>query len=888
MKILNVIKERYKNPLSSFSISVLLFLLLCIAKGIHPFGEKSILQVDLFHQYAPFHEELRSRILNGQSIIYSWEGGLGKVFFTQLAYYTASPLSFLVLLFPSGMLPNFILLLVVIKLSFAAFTFTWFLENHFEKRDRFVVLWGLLYAFSAFMMAYYWNVMWLDNLALFPLVATGIDNLLRKKDGRLYLVSLAISIICNFYIAFLVCVGSVLYFVVRALCTYEIKKDCKTLCRMCMHYVGLSAVAGGIAMFLVIPSALALAQTVAGNTTVPTFGIYRNVWQMFESHLMGAVPQVLVSNEQPANVYCGLVPLILAPYFFLNKEIGRRKKVLYGGVMLFLILCCVIKPLDYLIHGAHFPANLPHRFMFIYIFFLLFIAYYGWLHLSDVPKKEIIFATITWVIVLLVSECIIVPLNKNLSPLFTSREITCNILLMALYAVLLLRCRTEIKVKGAAGLLAILMLAECFYSGYNGFVKSTNYQSYVNNQEPTLALIKELDEEENGNFYRMEFRRLMTVNDAALFHYRGLSAFSSMTPGGISRLMEKLGFSAASNSYRYYDPTPLLDAIFNIRYIIEKTDDGNGGMKNPYYKYRTEFQNIELYENERALDIGYMVSSDILDWKTTDSMPFDVQNDLAKKAGGTKRDMFRVLPVENIVVRNLTITDRDTGNHLFYRVPEPYKLQAVPEIQAQIPISEEGHYFLWIQAPSSKRVVYEFEGQKQDRELTLGKSLIDLRVIPAGKTLTVIVAMNSINENEVKYADSGELKLYLAKYDDSVFKEVYDTLSEGEWKVTNWGDTFMEGMVESEKEGILFTSIPYEKSWQLFVDGKKEQIVALGDEGLIGASLIPGTHSVRLEFHLRGLPTGICVTALSLIVSAVYFYFFSIKKTRRDENVRGN
>jgi uncharacterized membrane protein YfhO len=89
-----------------------------------------------------------------------------------------------------------------------------------------------------------------------------------------------------------------------------------------------------------------------------------------------------------------------------------------------------------------------------------------------------------------------------------------------------------------------------------------------------------------------------------------------------------------------------------------------------------------------------------------------------------------------------------------------------------------------------------------------------------------------------------------------------------------------------KKRGFFSPRFLMKKSWQLFVDGKKEQIVTLGDEGVIGASLTPGFHSVRLEFHLRGLPAGICVTALSLIVSTVYFY--CIKKTRRYENVRGN
>lgn len=70
-----------RNPIRACCLAVGIFLALAAAKGFHPFGPYSILQIDLFHQYAPFQEELRSRLMEGKSLIYSWEGGLGKAFF---------------------------------------------------------------------------------------------------------------------------------------------------------------------------------------------------------------------------------------------------------------------------------------------------------------------------------------------------------------------------------------------------------------------------------------------------------------------------------------------------------------------------------------------------------------------------------------------------------------------------------------------------------------------------------------------------------------------------------------------------------------------------------------------------------------------------------------
>ena len=125
--------KKIRNPVLSFCLVLGIFLVLAAVKGFHPFGEYSILQIDLFHQYAPFQEELRSRLLEGKSLIYSWEGGLGKAFFPQLAYYTASPLSFLCLLIPQKRIADFMLFLIIVKVSLSAGCFTFYLEQHFEE-----------------------------------------------------------------------------------------------------------------------------------------------------------------------------------------------------------------------------------------------------------------------------------------------------------------------------------------------------------------------------------------------------------------------------------------------------------------------------------------------------------------------------------------------------------------------------------------------------------------------------------------------------------------------------------------------------------------------------------------------------------------------------------
>ena len=64
---------------------------------VFPFGKEQILVQDAWHQYYPFLVELRSKLINGESLFYTWNNGLGMNFLALAAYYLASPLNLLLL-----------------------------------------------------------------------------------------------------------------------------------------------------------------------------------------------------------------------------------------------------------------------------------------------------------------------------------------------------------------------------------------------------------------------------------------------------------------------------------------------------------------------------------------------------------------------------------------------------------------------------------------------------------------------------------------------------------------------------------------------------------------------------------------------------------------------
>jgi uncharacterized membrane protein YfhO len=131
----------------SFLIPFFILLSTFIVQGVHPFGSRMILTVDLYHQYAPFVAELRDKILSGDSLFYSWNVGLGTNFFAIFANYAASPLNLLILLFPQRFLSDGIMFLVCLRAGLTGLFFAMMLRDMDNRReDLFLSCFSAMYA----------------------------------------------------------------------------------------------------------------------------------------------------------------------------------------------------------------------------------------------------------------------------------------------------------------------------------------------------------------------------------------------------------------------------------------------------------------------------------------------------------------------------------------------------------------------------------------------------------------------------------------------------------------------------------------------------------------------------------------------------------------------
>lgn len=206
----NAIRDKLIFPAAA--ILPVLFMLTAYARsGFWPFGDKTVYTWDLQAQYSSFMVLLHNLLTGKEHIGYSLTGGLGGSLYGLAAYYLGSPFNIIMIFFDERTMPAGILLLILLKT--AGMGLFMFLYLYQKKRSPLAILFSTAYAFSAYAIVYQSNIMWLDALVFLPLVIWGLEKLIKEGKCLLCIISLGLTIISNYFTAYMVCLFVVFYFI---------------------------------------------------------------------------------------------------------------------------------------------------------------------------------------------------------------------------------------------------------------------------------------------------------------------------------------------------------------------------------------------------------------------------------------------------------------------------------------------------------------------------------------------------------------------------------------------------------------------------------------------------------------------------------------------------
>jgi uncharacterized membrane protein YfhO len=103
--------------------------------------------------------------------------------------------------------------------------------------------------------------------------------------------------------------------------------------------------------------------------------------------------------------------------------------------------------------------------------------------------------------------------------------------------------------------------------------------------------------------------------------------------------------------------------------------------------------------------------------------------------------------------------------------------------------------------------------------------------------------------------------------DMTLYVEDIKNLKKNTMQIRKFSNDNIVGDITLDKNKLLFLSIPYDKGWQIKVDGKKAKTEKI-NIGFIGVFLNKGFHTVELKYTPPFLIAGMVVSLLSLILFA--------------------
>lgn len=815
--------------IAAFFVPVVIMIIIFAQRGIFPFGEESFLRTDMYHQYAPFFSEFRHKLAEGGSLLYSWDIGLGVNFAALYAYYLASPLNWLLILCPGKYVIEFMTAAIVLKIGLAGLSFTCYLRKRSGVPDFGACFFGIFYALSGYMAAYSWNIMWLDCIVLFPLILLGLEQLVREKKGLLYCISLALSILSNYYISIMICMFMVIYFAVLMVLDWENFKDGWGKC--IGLFAGCSLLAGGLAAAVLLPEIFALQSTASGEMSFPqTVESYFSIVDMLARHI-GNV-QVEIGLEHWPNIYCGTAVLMLFLLYLVCRNISLREKAVYCSLLLFFLASFSVNVLNFIWHGFHYPNSLPARQSFIYIALMLTVCFQAYRNLDRFSDRSILAAFLGAVSFVLLSQKF-----REGDEAYHFAVFYGAVFFLAVYAGLMVlyrrRGQGERGRKRAALAALLTLFTVCVEAAVNTTctsVTTTSRTAYTADNEAVETLAASL--KGSADFYRIEKTDQRTKNDGAWMHFPSVSLFSSMAHADVTEFMKSLGCEGSTNAYSITGSTPFVDCLLSVKYAFYPREQSMDRLE-----YVQDYQGTYLYANRYALPLGFMIP-DIMknEWHLNMANPADVQNSLCSLF-----DAPDVLQEE---------TGLGNGPSLIY----------TPE--------EAGEYYAFVSNKQVKSVSLK-KGEEKDTFDNINRGyLIEVGMVEAGETLAF--------QNEEGNEDLG-IRLY--RYNEAGLEHVYRKLAESPLTLSVWEDDRLKGTVDAGMGGTLFTSIPYDKGWTVTVDGQERQPQELFG-AFLGIELEPGSHVIECSYMPEGLKEGMMI---SLLCAAVLAAAVFISRRRRQK-----
>ena len=831
----------------SFCTPIFLMLLVCLFSGFYPFGDKAYLIWDSDIQFVPFLAQFKAIVSSGTDFVYSFAkaGGNGMLDFN--ACYINNPLNFIAFLFPDNRLDVAFQAIVFVRIALTGLSFSYFL-NHDKKFDYRTLMFSTAYALSSCAIYYSQSIMGFEAMYILPVAMVGIEKIVKEQKCLLFILSEAIAFLIEPYAGWVVMFFSLYYF----LYSYFLNKPQNTKKVFALYLTSIA--------FIILLSAIVTLPVWFALQGTKTSSFYL-IFTGFKFALTGLLAYfytgVTLNNHfwssQFPLVFSGILPFILLIAYFLNKNIERRERLIDGLFLAAVVFSLSYKLLFTLFNGGNpYPLGCMYRFMFIFDFTMLYLAYKSLKNLDKISAGGITFLSAIYILI-------------TLKVYFTPKiDVYPNIILADLFygiVILLLILLLTKKQKLYTGIIILLMLlhfgdlsansAICFK--LQELCKLSTPEEFRSNYDKMSGIIKELKANDK-NFFRVETEETVTKgkrwldgyfnNNSMLYDYNGISHYSSLGSENLRKFYAKIGFDTyfGNNIIAYSDSLPAFTpSLFGIKYIISDREEHI----NPYKKLkRVDFLSkpLYVYENPYAFPLGFVSENEIIAKDIfSEKNIFQTYNELMKTITGKDwGDVFDIYALENV-----EYSDSDRIAHIHTNVETDKKI--------------------WLTQKTLWHDAFEYlTFNKQIRRsmyTTVSFVLEYLGQYKTGEPLNIEVYRNKL------YRGTSRPEFFYGAENTDILENYLNLIREHALNLQFISSGHLKGTFTTEKNyQVLFLTIPYDENWKITIDGKPVRQVALFD-AMTGILIqTTGEHKLEMKYKPKALTEGALISLLALIL----------------------
>lgn len=912
--------KKNKNEFIAFFGTFIILTIIFFMIGIF---KKSIFISDLEVQMLPLFKQF-ILLLTGKAGMYNFTLGMGDYFLGTLYYYLLSPFNLLSLVIKDINILVILIILLKSSFS-SLFSYKYLKYQFDNKNQSYLIVFSLLYGLSSYFISYNMFIQFFDVYMIFPLLLLGIDKIIKEKKYPLYVITLMFTIFSNYYFAYMVCIFAFLYFNYKILMNkIPLKKIIKEninfifisfLSCLSMSFI-LLPVATEIGNYSRDSSEL-----FGGENLKLLF----NLKYFTTHHILGDFSKETLINMHVMYIYTSIITIPLIYFYFINNKINKREKVLTAIMFLILILSLGINYINYIWHGFTPPCAINGRYTFMFILFIIYICCKSIINIQQFNKKHfyIIFSSIYFIVFLysfiyyprlidinvlisiflvymfiVLSSLILKKYNtiKTYLLIFLIIFISSSILLLTKVinisyflkllllplSVYMLHClikkrniklkhfififitvlaffsiyvmysnriilgkHTFIKLtiillyliilkfinkKHISKLLITLLVIELVINSHQYLYRYTYNWKYDKSYEEAINYIKK---QEDSLFYRIEDNyNESLMNNSQLYNYYGIDYFMSTINKSLVKFFNDLDVVAplaGKNTISYDGSYHLLSSLLNVKYYIE-----NHNLENDLYTQIKDIDNYVIYKNEQSLNLGYMVNKDLIKLK--------------KKSNGLEyiNDIYKTMTNnQNNILDKIDITKKNENTYTFNN-------------------TKRNDFYILINLDRNKyNPLTEIDKRVSNINLKINNESLE----DTSNGIFIYKVNNAYDKNKPleitfdKKLIPYVLDVFVYYYNEKVYKEDIDILKQNQLIVTNINNDGIEGTIDVQDEGLLFTSIVYNDNLDVYVDGIKQKKVKLLDT-FTGVNLDKGKHKIVFKYNNK-------ILYISLIPSLV-------------------